>query len=177
MRTRIARVLGREAGNYPAKPGRAGIHASAYMNVWYLRSSLPAEEDQAIAGVDSVFAGLKQLAAWESRMRALGHGRREEMSADDALAIATKASPETVAENDPDDPNGRKVGDKVRVVPGRLWQGRSWRRDRISLGAAHRDTPRRRTHRRDRRPFPARGFSRPGGLKHSFALPRTVGRG
>jgi hypothetical protein len=28
-----------------------------------------------------------------------------------------KASPETVAENDPDDPNGRKVGDKVRVAP------------------------------------------------------------
>jgi hypothetical protein len=25
--------------------------------------------------------------------------------------------PETVAENDPDDPNGSKVGDKVRVAP------------------------------------------------------------
>ena len=90
---------------------------SAYMNVWYLRSSLPAEEDQAIAGVDSVFAGLKQLAAWESRMRAVGHGTREEMTADEALAIAAKASPQTVAEDDPYDPNGRKVGDKVRVVP------------------------------------------------------------
>jgi glutathione S-transferase len=91
--------------------------ASAYMNVWYLRSNLSAGEDQAVAGLDSIFAGLSQLAAWESRMRAIGHGTREEMTADEALAIAAKASPETVAKNDPDDPNGRKIGDRVRVVP------------------------------------------------------------
>jgi glutathione S-transferase len=109
---------------------------SAYMNVWYLRSSLSAEEDQAVAGLDSLFAGLKQLAAWESRMRALGHGRREEMSGADALAIAAKADSETVAENDPDDPNGRKVGDKVRVVPddyGRVEVGG----EIVSLSAQH----------------------------------------
>ena len=39
------------------------------------------------------------------------------MSADEALAVAAEASPETSGENDPDDPNGRKIGDKVRVVP------------------------------------------------------------
>jgi glutathione S-transferase len=109
---------------------------SAYMNVWYLRSSLPAEEDQATAGLDSIFAGLKQLAAWESRMRAVGHGTRKEMSGADALAIAAKANPETVAENDPDDPNGRKVGDKVRVAPddyGRVEVGG----EIVSLSAQH----------------------------------------
>jgi glutathione S-transferase len=90
---------------------------SAYMNVWYAQSNLSAKEDQAIAGLDKIFAGLKQVAAWESRMRAIGHGRREEMSADEALAVAAKASPETSGENDPHDPNGRKIGDKVRVVP------------------------------------------------------------
>ena len=90
---------------------------SAYMNVWYVRSNLTAAEDRAVAGVDKVFAGLKQVAAWESRMRAVGQGLREEMSADEALAIAAKASPETVEENDPCDPNGRKVGDRVVVVP------------------------------------------------------------
>jgi glutathione S-transferase-like protein len=90
---------------------------SAYMNVWYVRSNLTAEEDQAVAGVDKIFAALKQVAAWESRMRTVGHGLREEMSADDALAIAAEANPETIAENDPDDANGRKVGDKARVVP------------------------------------------------------------
>jgi glutathione S-transferase len=91
--------------------------ASAYMNVWYLKSNLVAEDDQAVAGLNSIFAKLSQVAAWERRVRAVGHGLREEMSADEALAIAAKASPETVANNDPDDPNGRKVGDKVRIVP------------------------------------------------------------
>jgi glutathione S-transferase len=90
---------------------------SAYMNVWYVRSNLTAEEDQAVAGLNSIFAVLGQVAAWESRVRGIGHGLREEMSADEALDIAAKASPEAVAENDPDDPNGRKIGDKVRVAP------------------------------------------------------------
>jgi hypothetical protein len=39
------------------------------------------------------------------------------MSPGEALDIATKASPETVAGNDPDDPNGRKVGDHVLIAP------------------------------------------------------------
>jgi glutathione S-transferase len=91
--------------------------ASAYMNVWYLRSNLSAGEDQAVAGLDSIFASLNQVATWESRMRAIGHGTREEITAGEALVIAAKASPETVAENDSDDPNGRKVGDTVRVMP------------------------------------------------------------
>jgi len=90
---------------------------NAYMNVWYARSSLVTEEDRAIAGLDRIFAGLEGVAAWESRMRAIGHGRREEMSAEEALAIASKASPETLVENDPGDPNGRKPGDPVRVAP------------------------------------------------------------
>jgi glutathione S-transferase len=90
---------------------------SAAMNVWYLRSSLGSAEDQAVAGLDRIFAGLPGVAAWESRMRAVGYGSREEMSAREALAIAAKASPETMPENDPDDPNGRKVGDRVIVVP------------------------------------------------------------
>ncbi|HEX9167812.1 MAG TPA: glutathione S-transferase N-terminal domain-containing protein [Roseiarcus sp.] len=90
---------------------------SAYMNVWYVRSSLVSTEDQAVAGLERIFAGLRRVAAWENRMRAVGHGRRAEMSAEEALAIAANASPETVAGDDPDDPNGRKVGDRVRVMP------------------------------------------------------------
>jgi glutathione S-transferase len=90
---------------------------SAYMNVWYVRSNLTAEEDQAIAGVDKIFASLSRVAAWETRVRAIGHGQREEMSAEEALAIAAKANPETVDQNDPDDPNRRKVGDRVFVAP------------------------------------------------------------
>jgi glutathione S-transferase len=90
---------------------------SAYMNVWYLRSNLGSAEDRDVAGLDRIFAHLPRVAEWESRMRAVGHGRREEMPAEEALAIAAKASPETLAGDDPNDPNGRKVGDSVAVVP------------------------------------------------------------
>jgi len=94
---------------------------SAYMNVWYIRSSLPSPEDQAVAGVDKIFAGLRRVAAWESRMRAIGHGRREEMSAGEALAIAAKAKPQTAAKEDPDDPQGWRPGARGA---GGLWKGR-----------------------------------------------------
>jgi glutathione S-transferase len=90
---------------------------SAYMNVWYVRASLVAAEDRDVAGLDRIFAGLPRVAQWEDRMRAVGHGRREEMSSGEALAIAAKATPETAPEDDPDDPNGRKVGERVVVVP------------------------------------------------------------
>jgi hypothetical protein len=39
------------------------------------------------------------------------------MSPDEAGTVAAKASPETSGENDPENPNGRKVGDEVHVVP------------------------------------------------------------
>jgi glutathione S-transferase len=91
--------------------------ASAYMNVWYVRSNLAAEEDRAIAGIDKMLGTLSHVSAWEHRVRAIGHGIREEMSAEKALDIAAKATPDTVAENDADDPNGRRVGDKVRIAP------------------------------------------------------------
>jgi hypothetical protein len=58
------------------------------------------------------------------------------MSAEEALAIAARASPEAVAEDDPNDPNGRKVGDAVRVVPddyGRVEVGG----EIVSLSAQH----------------------------------------
>ena len=48
---------------------------NTYMNVWYAHSSLSAK-DQAQAGLDKICARLPRLAAWEGRMRAIGHGRR-----------------------------------------------------------------------------------------------------
>jgi hypothetical protein len=89
---------------------------SAYMNVWYAHSSLSAE-DQALAGLDRISAHLPRLAQWEGRIRAIGHGAREEMSSGEALDIAARAKPETQAGEDPDDPNGRRVGEGVAVLP------------------------------------------------------------
>jgi glutathione S-transferase len=83
---------------------------NAYMNVWYLRQNLPREADRLLAE----FAGTR---AWETRMRAVGHGPRSEMSTAAALDIAAGATPQTVVLPDPNDPNGRKPGDRVEVMP------------------------------------------------------------
>jgi glutathione S-transferase len=90
-----------------AKPALCDV--SAYMNIWYVRAHLP--------NADEMFAEFAATRAWESRMRAVGHGRRHEMSTSAALDIATRATPRTAELSDPDDPNGRKPGDQVVVVP------------------------------------------------------------
>ncbi len=50
---------------------------NAYMNVWYVRQNMP--------NGDALLAEFGHVRAWETRMRAIGHGRRSEMSTADAL--------------------------------------------------------------------------------------------
>ncbi len=90
------------------KPGLCDING--YMNVWYLRANLPDEADR-------LLAEFARTRAWETRIRAVGHGRRSEMSTAAALDIATGATPQTAVLPDPNDPNGRKPGDRVEVMP------------------------------------------------------------
>src|SRR6201994_1896531 len=85
------------------------IDVNAYMNIWYVRAHL----DQA----DEMMAEFDHTRAWSGRLRAVGHGSRTEMTTAEALDLATKAAPETEELHDPNDANGRKVGDKVEVVP------------------------------------------------------------
>src|SRR5579862_7816797 len=66
---------------------------NAYMNVWH-----------------DILARFPTAAAWESRVRAIGHGLRKELSSGEALEIASQATPETPQAEDLGDPNGRKVG-------------------------------------------------------------------
>jgi glutathione S-transferase len=82
---------------------------NAYMNVWYTRVHL--------SNVDEMLARFPRTLAWERRLQAIGHGSRTEMSSDEALDIAARASPQTPTLGDPDDPNGRQPGDRVSVVP------------------------------------------------------------
>jgi hypothetical protein len=82
---------------------------NAYMNVWYVRQNMP--------DADALLAEFSHVRAWETRMRAIGHGRRSEMSTTEALAIAKAAVPQTAEQADPNDPNGRKPGDRVEVTP------------------------------------------------------------
>ena len=89
------------------KPGFADVHAS--MNLWYVRASLPS--------IATLLAEFPKVLAWEARVRSIGHGSRVEMSPAEALAIAAAATPQTPVQHDPHDPNGRKPGDLVDVMP------------------------------------------------------------
>jgi len=85
------------------------VDINAYMNLWYARASLPS--------ADELLGEFDHARAWAGRLRALGHGQRTEMSTTEALAIAATATPQTAEQHDPNDPNGRKVGDRVEVAP------------------------------------------------------------
>ena len=69
---------------------------AAYMNVWWLGRASPAT-------AASLLAGLTKTLGWRERMKALGHGRRSEMTGAEALqaaavAMAAKAPPVDVAD-------------------------------------------------------------------------------
>jgi glutathione S-transferase len=82
---------------------------SAYMNVWYVRAHL--------ANAGEMLAEFPATLAWESRIKAIGHGSRTELSDDAALGMATEATPQTPVLGDPGDPSGRRPGDRVAVAP------------------------------------------------------------
>ncbi|MAC33860.1 MAG: glutathione S-transferase [Haliea sp.] len=65
---------------------------------------------------DALLAEFAGLAAWEKRVNALGHGSRQELSAEEALAIARSTVPATGGEIDEHDPLGLRRGDPVRVT-------------------------------------------------------------
>jgi glutathione S-transferase len=90
------------------KASLCDVHA--YMNLWYVRTNL--------ANADGMLAEFARTRAWEARLRAVGHGRRTgEISTAAALDLAAGATPRTAEMVDPNDPNGRKPGDRVEVVP------------------------------------------------------------
>ena len=82
---------------------------NAYMNVWYVRGSLPV--------LDQMLVEFPATKNWEARMRAIGHGTSTEISTSAALEIGKTATPATAELADPHDPNGRKPGDQVQVMP------------------------------------------------------------
>jgi glutathione S-transferase len=85
------------------------IDINAYMNLWFARANLPEAEE--------LLGEFDHARAWTGRIRALGHGQRSEISSAEALAIAASSKPATEEQPDPNDPNGRKVGDRVEVSP------------------------------------------------------------
>lgn len=87
-----------------ATPSLADV--AAWMNVWWTGGAAP----QPFA---ELTAGLPRLLAWRDRLRAVGHGRRTEMTPADALAAAKASSPATPLTGDVGDPTGFSPGDAV----------------------------------------------------------------
>ncbi|MGZ6050069.1 MAG: glutathione S-transferase family protein [Phenylobacterium sp.] len=81
---------------------------AAYMNIWWL--------GRAAAGPASeLLAGLPKTVGWRERVKALGHGRRTDMTGAEALEIARQSMPAPAPGGDPADPSGLKPGDRVAV--------------------------------------------------------------
>lgn len=81
---------------------------AAYMNIWFVSSFTPH-----LAG--PLMDDMPHLTAWRERMKAIGHGRRHEMSPADALDVARDSRPSEGVANDPSDPLGLAPGSLVAV--------------------------------------------------------------
>ncbi len=88
---------------------QAGIaDVNAYYNLAFIRWIAP-EGTQLIDKFNEV-------TRWESRIKAIGHGQRTEMSREEALDIAKAATSTELPRQDDDEPNGLKAGDRVTIM-------------------------------------------------------------
>ena len=81
---------------------------SVYHPLWAMRGNLASA---------AFFAPLARVRAWLDRVATFGHGAVEEMDAEEAVRIARESTPAAVADEDPADPTGRRVGDPLRLFP------------------------------------------------------------
>ena len=84
--------------------------AHCHMNLWFLKGALPQM-------ADALLKEFPRVEAWYERVKALGHGAPAPMDSKEALRIAKEATSEAIPLADPHDPNGRKPGDRVSIMP------------------------------------------------------------
>ena len=82
---------------------------TSYFSIWMARTFVPAAQD--------LLAANTRMHAWETRMRAIGHGGRTDIEAAAALEIARLAEPDAGRGVDAQDPLGLAPGDAVSVTP------------------------------------------------------------
>jgi hypothetical protein len=70
-----------------------------------------------VAAMNALFEPLQRVAAWEGRMRAIGHGQRTEIEAGAAIEIARGTAPLAGTGVQPGDPSGLATGQRVSVTP------------------------------------------------------------
>ena len=96
-------------GDFLAGEAPSLIDIAAHMNVWFLSRFTPHIAAPLLTGLDRV-------TAWRDRLDAVGHGRREEMTGAEALAIAHAAEPDHFTPHDDADPSGLAPGALVVVM-------------------------------------------------------------
>ena len=90
-----------------ATPTLTDIHA--HMNVWFVSSFTPGEAEK-------LLKEFPRVREWYARMNAGGYGKHEKMTTGEAVAIARAATSTTKEQEDPNEPNGLKPGQKVSVM-------------------------------------------------------------
>lgn len=108
-----------------ARPGSADF--TLYGTLWFARNGR------------FDFSGFPAVSAWMARMREFGHGEREDMAADEAIAIARDAMPADLPTTRAEtvDLSGLRPGQPVRITPELLGHGTA-----VSGTLAHLDTQR-----------------------------------
>ncbi|MEM9409364.1 MAG: glutathione S-transferase family protein, partial [Acidobacteriota bacterium] len=81
---------------------------TAYMNFWFVSNMHP--------GGAGILSGYPYVQAWMQRVAALGHGERQEISAEEALRRGTESSPEAAGNPSVELVNA-SIGDRVQVMP------------------------------------------------------------
>lgn len=87
---------------FGAEPNHADF--STYHSLWFVRD----------LAESSLVSGFPNVMAWMDRMQAFGHGRRSDITAEQALAAARAATPRAIAAEHRTDP---LIGRKVSIAP------------------------------------------------------------
>jgi glutathione S-transferase len=82
---------------------------SAYHSFWFIELNCDSET--------SPLREFPRIVAWMANIKSIGHGKRSEMSAKEALDVARDASPEPQNHADRFDPADRNPGQRIRVTP------------------------------------------------------------
>ena len=82
--------------------------AAIYHCVWFLRT---------VPDAKPLIQAQAPLVDWYKRLEEMGRGKETPMDADEALAVAKAATPATREQEDPADPNGRRPGERVTLLP------------------------------------------------------------
>ena len=81
---------------------------AVYNPCWFIERNL---------GMVAPLTEFPAMQAWMTRVAKIGHGRRTDLDAKEALAIARAATHQVQSRTDSNDPFGRKPGMKIQITP------------------------------------------------------------